>query len=387
MTSQRDVEPCEERADAAMGEMMAVDVPAPFVKQPKAGGLPLVSEKRRILSLTEEAIEVNMLVDEVSGGRSDSKAPDTILYLAYGSNLCAKTFRGRRGIKPLAEINVLVPDLKLTFDLPGMPYTEPCFANVAWKNGSHQGRVGPTEDVESTPLLPSDEEPEYRKDRWTKGLVGVVYEVTKADFATIIVTEGGGMSYQDVLVTCHLLPDAPTVPEIPQTPPFKAHTLCAPPESTRTSDAPSSNRTHLHRSHPGYAQPSARYLKLITDGADEHSLPSEYKAYLHTLQPYTVTEVRQRVGQFIFATFWFPVVMAVFAAQKLVADKKGRIPRWYGAFRGGIFKAAWVSYDVFFKRLFGDGERTVGTEYSESVPGDTSRRLGTVFGEAQEKVS
>jgi hypothetical protein len=39
-----------------------------------------------------------------------------MLYLAYGSNLSNETFRGNRGIKPLSQVNVQVPSLRLTLD-------------------------------------------------------------------------------------------------------------------------------------------------------------------------------------------------------------------------------------------------------------------------------
>jgi len=70
---------------------------------------------------------------------------------------------------------VLAPSLKLTFDLPGISYLEPCFANTRYRKQSKTN--------------------DYHKDRWHKGLVGVVYEVIKVDYATIIATEGGSSGY------------------------------------------------------------------------------------------------------------------------------------------------------------------------------------------------
>lgn len=58
----------------------------------------------------------------------------TVLYLAYGSNLSAEVFRGRRGIKPISQVNVYAPELSLTFDLAGIPYFEPCFAGTQYRN-------------------------------------------------------------------------------------------------------------------------------------------------------------------------------------------------------------------------------------------------------------
>jgi hypothetical protein len=58
----------------------------------------------------------------------------TVLYLAYGSNLSAEVFRGRRGIEPISQVNVYAPELRLTFDLAGIPYLEPCFAGTQYRN-------------------------------------------------------------------------------------------------------------------------------------------------------------------------------------------------------------------------------------------------------------
>lgn len=260
----------------------------------------------------------------------------TVLYLAYGSNLCYQTFQGSRGIKPISQMNVVVPDLRMTFDLPGIAYAEPCFANSARRD----------------PNSPSQNS-KYNKDKWKKGMVGVVYEVTSSDYAHIIATEGGGASYQDILVSCHPLEDnVDVVPEMPTTPPFKAHTLFAP---ALSQDTPGGR---FQRPDPSYAQASARYLKLITDGADEHRMPQEYKSYLHSLQPYTMTSQKQRLGQFVFLALWTPFILLVFAIGKLVQDKKGRAPKWFAEIIQGVFASAWRSYDCFFRPLFGDGERT-----------------------------
>ncbi|KAI9787954.1 MAG: hypothetical protein M1816_007354 [Peltula sp. TS41687] len=373
------------QATAALNEIVEVDLTPPSITTHQAlDSLPAVSEHRRRASLKEHAFQVDELVDEVNWSPDASPQGETVLYLAYGSNLCAETFRRKRGIKPLAEVNVLVPELRLTFDLPGLPYVEPCFANVELKDAASKSTVNPGRDLEREPLIQSEKAPRYHKDRWKKGLVGVVYEVTRKDYAHIIATEGGGVSYKDILVTCYSLPDAATVPETPNTPAFKAHTLCAP-----FSPPPELNgtvRTAARRQRPvrSYAQPSARYLKLITDGADEHHLPSEYKAYLHELRPYTITRRTQRLGRFIYLSLFGPVLLSVFTGQKLFADKHGKSPRWYAAFVEAVFIVLWGAYDHVFKNLFGDGERTVDEDDDEDgVDGMDGKLSQTIPGMAR----
>ncbi|KAF2031812.1 hypothetical protein EK21DRAFT_62449 [Setomelanomma holmii] len=312
--------------------------------------LPQPSQDRLDASLSDVPIDIDRLVSAPSSTLQEKE--QTVLYLAYGSNLCNETFRGVRGIRPLSQVNVLVPSLRLTFDLPGVPYTEPCFANTA-------------RQVSDSPLkhTQSSHGSEYHKDRWHKGLVGVVYEVTFSDYAHIIATEGGGSSYKDILVDCHVLPFADTVPTTPTSKPFKAHTLFAP---MVHSDGTRCATERVSRPDPSYAQPSARYLKLITDGAAECDLPAEYQDYLHDIRPYTITSKKQAMGKTLFLLIWMPFILFIFALSKQLQDDKGRAPKWFGALSAMIFKGMWVSYDGVFRKMFGDGERTVGDEADET---------------------
>jgi len=287
----------------------------------------------------------------------------TVLYLAYGSNLSNETFRGNRGIKPLSQVNVQIPSLRLTFDLPGLAYAEPCFANTGRRDPNNDP---PRKDAqegldEKAPLLGGRSGGRrYRKDDWHKGLVGVVYEVTPGDYAHIIATEGGGSSYHDILVDCHPFESSdPTVPvpQNPTTPAFRAHTLFAP--ATPSGENPPKDGGRFQRPNISYAQASARYLKLLTDGADECGLPNEYQEYLHALRPYTMTSNKQRLGQFIYLSLWMPFIVMVFAMSRMFADEKGVQPDWLKQLTAAIFKASWGSYDGFFKPLFGDGERSI----------------------------
>ena len=316
------------------------------------------SQQRKAQSLREQPFHFDAGIPKELGGGPDH--PDTVLYLAYGSNLCSRTFQGRRGIRPLSQVNVVVPELVMTFDLAGLPYMEPCFANTKYRHPlpPPPPPPPPRTSAEKIPLLPK-RAPKYHKDRWKKGLVGVVYEVTKEDYAHIIATEGGGASYQDVLVDCYELPqNEDTVPEFPTSHPFKAHTLYSP--ILAPDEAPEEKKGgRFSRPDPAYAQASMRYLKLITDGADEHALPQEYKDYLHQLRPYTMTTQQQRLGGWIFAMIWLPLITAAFGLGAVFGDENGKAPAWLVALTGALFRGMWTSYDGVFYKLFGDGERTI----------------------------
>jgi len=353
------------QAIAALQHVQDVDVPSHHQTEKSSKCLPAPSEQRKLQSLNETPFDTESFTAEVYAKASGGS--ETVLYLAYGSNLSAETFLGKRGIKPLAQVNVLVPELVMTFDLPGIPYSEPCFANTRYRKTQILDHLAAV-NTEKVPLLESERNPKYHKDRWKKGLVGVVYEVSREDYAHIIATEGGGASYQDVVVHCYVLPTSRTVPEKPSTAPFKAHTLFSPAITpTPPGKPPPKSGGRISRPDPSYAQASARYLKLITDGADEHNLPEEYKKYLHDLQPYTITSNRQRLGQFIFLAIWSPIITLLFWMQKLFAGKDGRAPPWLASMLGAMFSVVWASYDAVFFKLFGDGERTISKDEDEEA--------------------
>lgn len=316
----------------------------------------------------------------------DTAARDqTVLYLAYGSNMASSTFLGQRGIKPLSQIPVLVPELRLTFDLPGIPYAEPCFAATRVREPAplpEEENADETESMdgeilsEKASLLQTEraQNSDYHEHRWHKPLVGVVYEVTLADYAKIIATEGGGRGYLDVVIDCYPFAEnyksTDPVPDHPQTRPFKAHTLLSPGADETRKRLPSIE-THIKpkqpifdvgqhmRSDPEYAQPSARYLNLIVTGAGEHDLPLSYQEYLAQIRTYTITTTRQKIGKFIFLVTWAPGVLLLLGLSRWCAGPDGRSPPWLVALANLIFVALWTTYDCFFKVPFGDGERTL----------------------------
>ncbi|CAG7982714.1 unnamed protein product [Penicillium nalgiovense] len=320
---------------------------------------------------------------------------ETVLYLAYGSNLASKTFRGVRGIKPLSQICVLVPELRLTFDLPGIPYAEPCFAGTQYRDVSppadnETGLQDDERDVsDSKPLSEKaalisrtrqvEEIPDCDKRQWHKPLVGVVYEVTLADYAKIIATEGGGRGYRDCVIDCHPFhqsydPSDP-VPDYPTTPAFKARTLLSPAADDDRFRSQSQKGNALlgggpqlswwyticlhFRPDPNYAQPSARYLGLIKTGAAEHDLPVSYREYLAQVKTYHITTTRQKIGKAIFLALWAPLLILTLMLSRIFAGPDGRMPPWLVALANIVFSSVWNSYDCFFAPVFGDGERTL----------------------------
>lgn len=358
---------------------------------------PTTKQRRRASSLgasldqdahLSEKVAVHHEEGEALAGTSEGE--ESVLYLAYGSNLASKTFLGMRGIKPLSQLAVLVPELRLTFDLPGIPYAEPCFAGTQFRDpDSLEEADDSASDMdgeylsEKAPLVSKMREVRTcsRTRRWNKPLVGVVYEVTLADYAKIIATEGGGRGYQDIVVDCHAFSDdyksTNPVPNHPDTPPFKAHTLLSPAaiDARLQREADQSGRAlvtpascsgpslfdfspHM-RPDPNYAQPSARYLNLLVTGAGEHDLPVSYQNYLSEVHSYQITTFRQKCGKVLFLALWAPFILSLLGLSRMCAGPDGRSPPWLVFLSNLIMAAVWISYDYFFKRVFGDGERTL----------------------------
>ncbi|KAL4929192.1 uncharacterized protein BDV17DRAFT_262049 [Aspergillus undulatus] len=346
-------------------EQLKEDLLPPSQHDLSARDLPETTPTRQQASISAQSLDQNEYLPGklplTHGGFDDSAvvAQTTVLYLAYGSNLASKTFLGMRGIKPLSQLNVVVPELRLTFDLPGVPYIEPCFAGTHFRRTSEAMDGEKASDAANTSgkhtLLQNED---WDQDRYTGPLIGVVYEVTLRDYAKIIATEGGGRGYKDIVVTSYPFPEnynpADPIPEQPATQPVKAHTLLSP-AAIKDLMQPSSHA----KSSPRRAQPSARYLGLIKTGAEEHNLPLVYREYLSQIQPYRRTTMRQKIGMFVFLVTWAPFLLAVLAIQKIFARPDGRSPEWAGRFSDFVKVGMWSSYDYVFSRAFGDGERTV----------------------------
>jgi len=337
-------------------------------------------------------------LEDKGKGLPETYAEETVLYLAYGSNLAAKTFLGMRGIKPISKIRVLVPDLRLTFDLPGVPYAEPCFAGTQFRDPdiASEPESESEADVDDDKLLTESEflsekallltqtreiSTGSHERRWHKPLVGVVYEVTLMDYAKIIATEGGGRGYRDVVVDCYPFAEdyksTNPVPDHPSTQAFKTHTLLSPAAddarkrvyaakgieaSTASGSCPTISIFNIQphmRPDPEYAQPSARYLGLLITGSEEHDLPVSYREYLSGIHSYHISTSRQKIGKVVFLAMWGPPLLLTLKLSKVFAGPDGRSPQWLASAANLLFSGMWNSYDYFFRMVFGDGERTI----------------------------
>jgi hypothetical protein len=169
---------------------------------------------------------------------------ERVWYFAYGSNMQAATFAGRRGITPTATRPVRVPGWRLVLDKPPLFGPGPGFANIVAENGAE--------------------------------VFGVVYEIGMDDLTHVELTEGVTLgNYRRAEITA--------IPLDPAHAPCVAFTLVA-----DKRDA-----TLL---------PSARYMGLLIDGAEAHGLPPAWLAFLRGCPTTDVPEdpaVRARIDDML----------------------------------------------------------------------------------------
>lgn len=116
--------------------------------------------------------------------------PDKVWYFAYGSNMKAAVM-ARRGIKPLAVQRLVVPSHVLTFDIFGVPYSEPAMASIAERETAAQGSGRGTARSSSV---------RYAESSWPPPVHGIGYLLPASEFRTLVVSEGAGTAYLEIEV-------------------------------------------------------------------------------------------------------------------------------------------------------------------------------------------
>ncbi|OAA76641.1 gliotoxin biosynthesis protein [Akanthomyces lecanii RCEF 1005] len=113
-------------------------------------------------------------------GASASMDDEQVWYFGYGSNMKLSVMKSR-GIAFLDAQAVSVPGYMLTFDVFGLPYSEPSMASVA----PHESRsvVGQSKLKEPPPVH------------------GIAYLLSFPDFRRVVGSEGGGVAYREIRVT------------------------------------------------------------------------------------------------------------------------------------------------------------------------------------------
>ncbi|KAI4908886.1 hypothetical protein J4E90_008623 [Alternaria incomplexa] len=205
---------------------------------------------------------------------------NVVWYFAYGSNMSSSKFTGSRGIHPIKIARARIPGWTLTTEIPGTPYSEPAYTSIR-------------------PITGTD-------DPKTREVLGVAYLITDEQYVHLVASEGGGIAYADI-----------AVPALPVTSQDE--------RATGKKFVVRTLGTILRRS-PG-SSPSARYMKLLTDGATDAELPEEYCQYLCHIPKYEPPQdLRRKIGAMLFLAFWHPVMLLVERMALLSLGPDGNAP-------------------------------------------------------------
>lgn len=259
--------------------------------------------------------------------------PGSRVYFAYGSNVNTKTFNGTRGITPSAAYPAVLPGYELVFNVPGLPFVEPAFASVRRVVGEKPNTAPST----------------GRFARFATETHGVAYVVTDEQWRTILRTE---TSYVREDVTLELFFPATAEGEIRAGPSGKTHPEGAPQKIFATTlvfaDADVGGVALL---------PSARYLGLIREGADEWKLDKNWREYLRVaVQAYDPEiSVTRSLGAAVAAASFAPI--AALAAPASAA----------AAAQGAFEKLLETSSDENAARSAANGDDSVAEQVAEAA--------------------
>ena len=259
--------------------------------------------------------------------------PGSRVYFAYGSNVNTKTFNGTRGITPSAAYPAVLPGYELVFNVPGLPFVEPAFASV-------RRVVGEKHDAPST----------GRFARFATETHGVAYVVTDEQWRTILRTE---TSYVREDVTLERFFPATAEGEIRAGPSGKTH-----PQKGAPQKIFATTLVFADADVGGVALlPSARYLGLIREGADEWRLDKNWREYLRVaVQAYDPEiSVTRSLGAAVAAASFAP--LAFVAAPKSAA----------AAARGAFEKLLETSSDENATLSAANGDDSVAEQVAEAA--------------------
>ncbi|KAF9922680.1 hypothetical protein FBU30_007212 [Linnemannia zychae] len=284
-----------------------------------------------------------MTIDQPTAPSTPIPTPETIWYLAYGSNMDPKVFSGRRKIQPIESHVVNVPNYWLSFDIGGIPYVEPCFASILKMNHSRLHQKEYAQEVHSLTMhgreFQWDEtHPEHPLRSYPPVLQGVAHKITLRDWQMVIQSEGGWghdvpTGYNQIMVDCIRRDDKKHL---------TAYVLEARPISVKA-----------------FSQPTARYKNLLTSGAAYHKLDASYQNYLANIVPYECIGVRAKVARVLFTLVNSPMIVLfaiiVLRNRGKPAEEHTRPPYWaaWVIDKGSRFSAA--VHDYLMAPIFGSG--------------------------------
>lgn len=329
-----------------------------------------------------------------------------VWYLAFGSNMASSTLTGRRRVAPLRSLPAIVPRHALSFDMLGLPFSEPAFAVLQRLREDGGGRA-----PQPQPWWPAELRSRRRRAApaaagTSRDLVapprppptahGVLHLVTLEDWRRVLASEGvlggggegqeeeeeedgnggagAGAGYRVARVRC--LAYAPCARDLEIAGPRKEdEDEDDSAAAMMTSSGASSSFDHLpavdaltllssasspqHAAQGRRALPSRRYLEILQKGAREHGLSPHYRRYLNSLAFYepsaSPSAAAARAGLLAAgaaAAAAAPALPLVAVAGALAAGRGGN--EVLASYANLAQRALWSAHDALAP-LLGDG--------------------------------
>lgn len=231
----------------------------------------------------------------------------TVWVFAFGSNMDPSVLEGRRMIKPAESVAAVLPEMKLTFNQPGLPYREPGFATLE-----------PIQDKEKeTPVH------------------GVVHRMTEEQWAYYKETEGAAgksdVGYGVVEATVETYDGRK----------LTAFTLVTQPKT-------------LSLLKGKQAFPSKRYINILRTGARTHNLDPKYREFLDSVSHWEPSHIGGRIGSFLMGFISFGLLFPFFFLTRLYRKLNGLkninpdslFGRFQAAYFSIVFGLSWKMHDI-----------------------------------------
>jgi len=259
------------------------------------------------------------------------KETASVWVFAFGSNMERSVLEVRRMIKPAESVAAIAPGHMLTFNQPGLPYREPCFATIEplpqnnTKDASNGGGGNSN----------SDKNEEQEEDKAHRPVHGVAHLMTSTQWEYYKETEGAagqsdkGYGIVEVEVEAY---DGRK---------FLASTLMTQPKTIAALKGRK-------------AVPSLRYLTLLRNGAAEHKLDAEYQEYLNKLSHYEPHGLGGKIGAVLMAVVAYGLLFPAFGLMRIYrkvkglhsVNKTGIVSRFYAWYFRFVFDSSWVIHEL-----------------------------------------
>ncbi|GAA5872265.1 hypothetical protein JCM8547_004797 [Rhodosporidiobolus lusitaniae] len=223
----------------------------------------------------------------------------------YGAHLFpAKLASLLDGAHPISSSTARIRDAWLTFDLPGVPFLEPVYANALVKGVNDEGEWY-SGFGEKNEQQDERETEAYKRFVWERSCPGVPFEGALPPNLEGIVYELSQADYNLVLSRAQA-----SFPSSPLNPAALVPVRCIKfkdgDDSKPSGEVTADLLVAMPKSRPAGLQPTQQYLGLVVRGAFLSALSLPYLNYLTLLRPYVPSTPEKRLTRSLFRLLLVP---------------------------------------------------------------------------------